>query len=51
MSTSVTIRSLLEEPFGPFEDTDILNENLKSTPKNVLVLKSFRMAFADRPIG
>jgi hypothetical protein len=51
MSTSVSIRSLLEEPFGPFEDADVLNESLKSTSKNLLALKSFKMAYADRPIG
>src|SRR5262245_52942932 len=51
MSAAVTLFSLLEEPFGPFEDVDILSEELKSTRKDVLGLKSFRMACNNRPIG
>ncbi|KAI0797743.1 hypothetical protein C8Q75DRAFT_887201 [Abortiporus biennis] len=46
-----TLRQLLEEPFGPFLDSDVLSENLKSTRTKLLELSNVVLYKRGRVTG
>lgn len=46
-----TIKELLEVPFGPWEDSEVLNPKLKTTVLRTLELYELDMSCDDQPIG
>ncbi|KZT02701.1 uncharacterized protein LAESUDRAFT_815129 [Laetiporus sulphureus 93-53] len=47
----ISLRVLLEEPFGPYMDSDVLTEACKSVPKSVLCLDLLMLECRGKPIG
>lgn len=44
-------RELINAPFGPYLDEDVLSEYCKSTPTNVLALEDVMFQYNGRPAG
>jgi hypothetical protein len=51
MATNTNIPKLVEEPFGPYPDSQILNPKLKPTARELLRLSSLWMDCDGTPIG
>lgn len=45
------VRELLQQPFGPYHDKEVLSSQCQTKSRQTLVLKSFQLAHNDQIIG